>query len=185
MKNQILDFNTSVDLKILGFREETLAYWSSEFSENSMPQLRFAQDSLEAIDWNEQTGDDKEDDIYVSAPLYQQAFDWIQKEFGLCVNYTPRDINIYQIHGGTNSVLSPFGMIPMVRQELIYNFDLYNNINNKFKEMELIVKEDIPAPDGAPYAFILLDMRLMALKKAINLIYQKKFENEHTERDNN
>lgn len=177
MKNQFLDFNISVDLKILGFREETLAYWCKHTKDES-PELKFAQDSGESIDWNEPFEQDP--DYYVSAPLYQQAFDWIQNEFGLCVTYTPRDINIYQIHGGTNSVQSHLGMIPMVRQEFIYNFDLYNNVNNKFKDIELIVKEDIPAPDGAPYAFILLDMRLMALKKAINLIYKKRYENEHT-----
>lgn len=177
MKNQFLDFNTSVDLKILGYREETLAYWSKEFNPFDTPELRFAQDSGTTIDWNEPTD---EDDSYVSAPLFQQAFDWIQKEFGLCVTYTPRDINIYQIHGGTNSIQYHLGMIPMVRQEFIFNFDLYNNVNNKFKDIELIVKEEIPALTGNSYGnkYILLDMRLMALKKAIQLIYKKRYENE-------
>jgi hypothetical protein len=166
MKNQFLDYNTSIQLKELGFREETYAYWSKEYNADGTPELRFAQDSGAFIDWNES---DEEDDGYVSAPLYQQAFDWIQKEFGICVNYTPRDINIFKIHGGTNSINSHLGMIPMVRQEFIYNFDLYNDVNNKFKKIDLFVKEVIPAPDGFTYAFISLDMKLMALKKAIQL----------------
>ena len=45
---------------------------------------------------------------------------------------------------------------------------LYDD-HNKFKKIDLVVKEDIPAPDGLPYAFISLDMKLMALKKAIQL----------------
>ena len=170
MNNQFLTPELCIDFKILGFREETLAYYSKNFNPEGEFELRFAQDSGSAIDWNAPEEDDN--NSYLSAPLYQQGFDWLRKEHNLVVTYTEREIKIYKINSGTNSVIAPEFMIPMVDEQLIYAFDLYTSDRNK---LNLFVQKEIDMPFDSGMKFVQIDMRKTALKKAIELVYKERY----------
>jgi hypothetical protein len=87
MKNKYVPFDLALELKHLGFREETNTYYLKSDTElkfqghfvyptsASIP-IRYATEVGDTIDWNEPSLDDEQILYadYVSAPLYQEAF---------------------------------------------------------------------------------------------------------------
>jgi hypothetical protein len=86
MNKEFIPYEQALELKELGFREETLAYYSKNFNPKGNYEVRFASDSGSIIDWNEP--DEENDYTYASAPLYQQAFRWLRNQY-----ITKRSIN--------------------------------------------------------------------------------------------
>ena len=173
MKNQFLTPELSIDFKILGYREETLAYYSKNFTEGNF-ELRFAQDSGEAVDWNEPENDEEVN--YISAPLYQQAFEWLRNQHNISVTYTDRKIIIYKIHAGTNSVSVNGYLIPLVREELLFALEIGTDVlSTENSKIDLVVKEYIDNPFSDAMKFAHIDMRQTALKKAIELVYKERY----------
>ena len=80
MNKEFIPVLQALELKELGYREQTLAYYSNDFNLNGEFELRFAQDSGDTIDWNEPNDDGN----YIAAPLYQQAFAFLR---GKVINY--------------------------------------------------------------------------------------------------
>ena len=81
MNKEFIPYEQALELKELGFREETLAYYSKNFNPKGNYEVRFASDSGSIIDWNEP--DEENDYTYASAPLYQQAFRWFRENHSI------------------------------------------------------------------------------------------------------
>lgn len=81
MNKEFISYEQALELKELGFREQTLAYYSKNFNPKGSYILIFASDSGSIIDWNEP--DEENDYTYASAPLYQQAFRWFREKYNL------------------------------------------------------------------------------------------------------
>jgi hypothetical protein len=93
MKNKHVPFDLALELKHLGFREETNTYYLKSDTElkheghfvyptpQSIP-IRFATEVGDTIDWNEPSLDDEQllYSDYVSAPLYQEAFYFLRNK---------------------------------------------------------------------------------------------------------
>lgn len=135
MKKEFLPYEQALELKELGFREDTSAYYFTWDDERS---LRFAQDSGNEIDWNEPPmGMDTQTD-YVSAPLYQQAFRWFREN---CEVYSEILSNVC----GTEETYFTFNIMTanvpfqlMSENNTFFSSDIFNTYEEA--ELDCIIK---------------------------------------------
>ncbi len=88
MKKEFIPSEEALALKELGFDEPCFAYYVQEPYYNSKKELKFKRPTYYEISgWknSDKLVSAKEDYcIYVTLPLYQQAFRWFRKEHNLC-----------------------------------------------------------------------------------------------------
>lgn len=71
MKNQFVPYELAVKLKELGFNLSCLAYYTKDFPHH----IHIGDPTWQRIILNN-------DGLIISAPLWQQAFDWFRKKYG-------------------------------------------------------------------------------------------------------
>ena len=89
MKNQFLDYNTSIQLKELGFNKDCYSYY---FIYEDKLRQDFANVEFDYRNKNEfvepvNNYDSLEE--YATAPLYQQAFKWFRDKYNLVITIIP------------------------------------------------------------------------------------------------
>ena len=82
MNNEFSPYEQALELKMLGFNEECLAFYNSTF--RTPNELLYPQYGGEVGNWNVENH-------LISAPLYQQAFRWFREKYGLCIVIKPID----------------------------------------------------------------------------------------------
>ncbi len=136
MKEQFVPYELALKLRALGFDEECINFWyPSGTMNNSVPIYGFQ-------NWYKTNG-------YLNAPLWQQAFDWLDKEFGLFVS---------------------FGKIDNTRN-FYYDFMIIDSKNRDYNDEDLIDSASRILDKGKYNTYE--EARLECLKKLIEIITEQ------------
>lgn len=103
MKGEFIPYEQALDLKELGFNEECIAcYTENAYGSTKEQKIQFFNNPIGVND----------DYVFVSAPLYQQAFRWFRENYNMLANvYSNASGFLYEYHdtiGGTHRYGSGF-----------------------------------------------------------------------------
>lgn len=86
MEKEFIPYEQAKQLKELGFKEECLAYFINEYLQTT------AYNTLKQIDIDKLNKDGKkEDNAFIAAPLFQQAFRWFREKYKLQHEISPNN----------------------------------------------------------------------------------------------